>query len=140
MRYALVFLFLCAAFEWGFAIMCYECNSAINSLCLEKVLPESLKKNCSDHDKGVTHTMCRKIIQHVDHSVNGKYPESRVVRSCGWDETKFKGMCYHRAGYGGRQEVCSCMTDYCNGAFAAHSSTALLIFTVLQMLVTNLCK
>ncbi|KAF9803948.1 hypothetical protein SFRURICE_000486 [Spodoptera frugiperda] len=99
---------------------------AINSQCLEAKLPDSLKKNCSDHDRGVTHTLCRKIIQHVEYGINGKLPENRVIRSCGWDESKYKGQCYHRAGYGGRQEVCSCTTDYCNGAQETTTTTALL--------------
>ncbi|KAI8439801.1 hypothetical protein MSG28_013475 [Choristoneura fumiferana] len=100
----------------GSPIMCYECNSATNSLCAQKVLPDSLKRNCSEHDRGVTHTLCRKMVQHIDHEINGQLPVSRVIRSCGWDETKYKGACYHRAGYGGRQEVCSCSKDFCNGS------------------------
>lgn len=70
--------------------MCYECNSATNTLCTKKVLPEVLKRNCSDHDRGITHTLCRKIVQHVDFGVNGRLPESRIIRSCGWDESKYK--------------------------------------------------
>ncbi|CAK1555528.1 unnamed protein product [Leptosia nina] len=74
--------------EHGVAIMCYECNSALNSMCSAPVLPDSLKKNCSDLDRGVTHTLCRKIIQHVDYETNGQMPMSRVIRSCGWDESR----------------------------------------------------
>lgn len=80
--------------------MCYECNSATNSICLEAKLPDNLKRNCSDHDRGVTHTLCRKIVQHVDYGVNGRLPESRVIRSCGWDESKFKVSKLDRYSYG----------------------------------------
>lgn len=41
---------------------------------------------------------------------------TRVIRSCGWIESTYKGRCYQRSGFGGRQEVCSCLHDYCNGA------------------------
>ncbi|XP_045451152.1 uncharacterized protein LOC123660087 [Melitaea cinxia] len=115
MKCGLGLLILFVLFKYGSTIMCYECNSAINALCSKAILPDSLKRNCSAHDRGVSHTLCRKIIQHVDYDVNGHLPESRVIRACGWDDTKYKGVCYHRSGYGGRQEVCSCTTDFCNG-------------------------
>ncbi|XP_049876450.1 uncharacterized protein LOC126374040 [Pectinophora gossypiella] len=131
---------LCGLFEYGSPIMCYECNSAINSFCSEKMLPESLKRNCSEHDRGVTHTLCRKIVQHVDYGVNGQLPASRVIRSCGWDETKYKGACYHRAGYGGRQEVCSCTTDFCNASSETTASTPLLISVIYLIMQKYLCE
>ncbi|XP_032518944.2 uncharacterized protein LOC116771251 [Danaus plexippus] len=130
---SLVVVILLAALEYGSALICYECNSAINSMCSEAVLPDSLKRNCSDHDRGVTHTLCRKIVQHVDHDINGHQVASRVIRSCGWDETKYKGMCYHRSGYGGRQEVCSCTKNLCNhsGRFEFSYYLAGLVFVLL---------
>ncbi|KAI5637821.1 hypothetical protein NE865_09476 [Phthorimaea operculella] len=124
--WTLCFLVLCGLFRFGATIMCYECNSATNTFCSQKVLPESLKRNCSEHDRGVTHTLCRKIVQQVEHEINGQMPASRVIRSCGWDDTKYKGACYHRSGYGGKQEVCSCTTDFCNGAGRSTSAAALL--------------
>ncbi|XP_075980530.1 UPAR/Ly6 domain-containing protein crok-like [Anticarsia gemmatalis] len=134
------FIILCGLFQYGSTIMCYECNSATNTLCLQARLPDNLKRNCSDHDRGVTHTLCRKIVQHVDYGVNGRLPESRVIRSCGWDETKFKGMCYHRAGYGGRQEVCSCTTDFCNAAATTTAATTLLTTTAILILGRYICE
>ncbi|XP_072944781.1 uncharacterized protein [Epargyreus clarus] len=128
-------LALCVLFGFvgnAYAIMCYECNSATNSYCSEAVLPDSLKRNCSEHDRGLTHTLCRKIVQHVDYEVNGHLPSSRVIRSCGWDETRYKGACYHRSGYGGRQEVCSCSSDLCNGTgdlVASYGLLATLLMT-----------
>ncbi|KAL0822052.1 hypothetical protein ABMA28_005421 [Loxostege sticticalis] len=124
---------LCAIFDFGSAIMCYECNSATNSFCSEAVLPESLKRNCSEHDRGVRHTLCRKIVQHVDFEVNGQLPAGRVIRSCGWDETKYKGACYHRSGYGGRQEVCSCTKDFCNSSHETRATLAVLLTTTLGL-------
>ncbi|PZC81068.1 hypothetical protein B5X24_HaOG213408 [Helicoverpa armigera] len=138
--YYIGFILLCGLFHYGSTIMCYECNSAINSQCLEAKLPDNLKRNCSDHDRGVTHTLCRKIVQHVEYGVNGRLPESRVIRSCGWDETKFKGQCYHRAGYGGRQEVCSCSTDLCNAASETSTTTVLLIFTAFMITGRIVCQ
>ncbi|XP_013195547.1 uncharacterized protein LOC106138812 [Amyelois transitella] len=126
---AIVLVILCGLLQFGFAITCYECNSATNHLCGENILPDSLKRNCSDLDRGVTHTLCRKIIQHVDYGINGQLPTSRVVRACGWDETKYKGSCYHRSGYGGRQEVCSCTKDLCNNAHASSTSITVLLTT-----------
>lgn len=41
--------------------------------------------------------------------------DTRIIRSCGWDESNYKGKCYQRGGFGGRQEVCSCTRDFCNG-------------------------
>lgn len=43
-------------------------------------------------------------------------PEIRTIRTCGYDESNYKGRCYQRGGFGGRQEVCSCLTDRCNSA------------------------
>ncbi|VVC94560.1 unnamed protein product, partial [Leptidea sinapis] len=63
--------------QYGCSIFCYECNSAINSFCSAAVLPENLKRNCSEHDRGVTHTMCRKIVQTVEHEINGHMPVAR---------------------------------------------------------------
>lgn len=42
--------------------------------------------------------------------------DTRIIRGCGWDDSSFKGKCYQRSGFGGRQEVCACESDNCNGA------------------------
>ncbi|KZC08920.1 hypothetical protein WN55_00311 [Dufourea novaeangliae] len=60
--------------------------------------------------------MCRKITQVIEFSVNGLPADTRVIRGCGWQEESYKGKCYQRGGFGGRQEVCSCLSDYCNVA------------------------
>ncbi|XP_026756341.2 uncharacterized protein LOC113516160 [Galleria mellonella] len=131
---------LCGLFECGLGILCYECNSATNLLCTEAQLPDSLKRNCSEHGRGVTHTLCRKIVQHVDYGINGQLPTSRVIRSCGWDESKYKGACYHRSGYGGRQEVCSCTKDYCNSSEKTEATLFSLKITILMFIGTYVCE
>jgi hypothetical protein len=40
------------------------------------------------------------------------------------------GRCYQRAGFGGRQEVCSCEEDFCNSAPGLSSVSALMALAV----------
>lgn len=98
------------------AMQCYLCNSHNDSRCEDDHPPDALKKDCSDLKDGAKYTMCRKITQVIEFSVNGLPADKRVIRGCGWDESNHKGKCYQRSGFGGRQEVCSCLTDYCNAA------------------------
>ena len=59
------------------ALHCFECNSHVNSLCAEKNPPDALKKDCSEHVEGAKYTLCRKIVQTIEFSVNGrKWSES----------------------------------------------------------------
>ncbi|XP_034256358.1 uncharacterized protein LOC117654211 [Thrips palmi] len=111
----------------GYGLTCYECNSKNDSRCALDLPPDSLKKDCSEHIEGSKYTMCRKITQSIDFEVNGLPPDSRVIRSCGWDESSYKGKCYQRSGFGGRQEVCSCLTNNCNGAASVAASAAALL-------------
>jgi hypothetical protein len=57
-------------------------------------------------------------------------PDHRVIRSCGYDTSNYVGRCYQRAGFGGRQEVCSCEEDLCNSAPGVSSVSALLALAV----------
>lgn len=98
------------------AVRCYDCNSHNDSRCAEDEPPEELKVDCSSKRDGAKYTMCRKIVQTIEFSVNGLPPNRRVIRGCGWDESNYKGNCYQRGGFGGRQEVCSCLEDFCNAA------------------------
>ncbi|KAM0726835.1 hypothetical protein ACS0PU_006996 [Formica fusca] len=109
-----ILLFLC--YSGVDAIQCYQCNSKNNSQCSELIPPDAMKIDCSDLRDGAKYTMCRKITQVIEFSVNGLTANTRVIRGCGWDESNYKGMCYQRSGFGGRQEVCSCLNDYCNAA------------------------
>lgn len=61
-------------------------------------------------------------------------PDSRVIRGCGYDDTSYKGRCYQRSGFGGRQEVCACYEDNCNAAssislgFSAICAALLIVY------------
>lgn len=44
--------------------------------------------------------------------------DTRIIRGCGWDDSNHKNKCYSRSGFGGRQEVCACSEDNCNGAMS----------------------
>ncbi|XP_046482147.1 uncharacterized protein [Neodiprion pinetum] len=114
-----VLLACCTLFDGSTAIQCYECNSHTDSRCLDDVLPNSMKTQCRDQ-----HTLCRKIDQMIEFKVNGLPEDRRIVRSCGWDESKYKGECYDRSGFGGIQRVCSCTGDNCNGN--GHHSSSLV--------------
>ncbi|XP_076662103.1 uncharacterized protein LOC143365637 [Halictus rubicundus] len=111
---------VCLLLSLGFygidAMQCYLCNSHNDSRCSDEHPPDALKRDCSDLKDGAKYTMCRKITQVIEFSVNGLPADTRVIRGCGWVETSYKGKCYQRSGFGGRQEVCSCLTDYCNAA------------------------
>jgi hypothetical protein len=110
---SLCILYLCI--RQGNALACYECNSHNVSACANSTPPETLKKTCPTTGPH-TYTLCRKIKQIIEFEVNGLPPDTRVIRSCGWDDSTYKNKCYQRSGFGGRQEVCACDTDYCNGA------------------------
>lgn len=98
------------------AVQCYICNSHTDSRCADENPPEALRQDCAELKDGMKYTMCRKITQVIEFSVNGLPADTRVIRGCGWDETNYMGKCYQRSGFGGRQEVCSCLTDFCNAA------------------------
>lgn len=54
------------------AIQCYQCNSKNNSQCSELIPPDAMKIDCSDLRDGAKYTMCRKITQVIEFSVNGR--------------------------------------------------------------------
>ncbi|CAH1975306.1 unnamed protein product [Acanthoscelides obtectus] len=118
--------------ESGAAISCYECNSAMDKRCLgdeNNKLTNDLKKDCSARqtpDKK-PYTLCRKIKQVIDFEVNGLQPDSRIIRTCGYEDHQYANRCYSKSGFGGRQEVCSCQTDSCNGSTAILASLALVL-------------
>jgi len=61
--------------------------------------------------------------------------EERVIRTCGWDASKYVGECYYKAGYGGRQDVCTCNTDNCNASTSLGVTLSLLVGMALSALV-----
>ncbi|KAL1123248.1 hypothetical protein AAG570_002334 [Ranatra chinensis] len=111
----------------GEGIKCYDCNSHNDTRCAQEVPPEIFKKDCSEHIEGSKYTLCRKIVQSIEHEVNGLQPDSRIIRNCGWDTSNYVGRCYQRSGFGGRQEVCTCTTDLCNAANLNGPATAATI-------------
>ncbi|KAJ9581260.1 hypothetical protein L9F63_023561, partial [Diploptera punctata] len=119
------------------AIKCYVCNSHNDTACNLDLLPETTKTDCSEKVEGAKYTMCRKIVQNIDFEVNGNKPETRVIRSCGWDDSNYKGRCYQRSGFGGRQEVCSCLTDLCN-APVSEAITSIRIVNCLIIKLLNI--
>ncbi|CAB0015991.1 unnamed protein product [Nesidiocoris tenuis] len=115
----------------GSALKCYECNSHNDSRCAQEEPPQLLGKDCSTHQNAAhKYTLCRKIVQTIEYEVNGLQPDTRVIRSCGWDDTTYKNACYQRSGFGGRQEVCSCTTDLCNSAFNTPPSTTAVVLSL----------
>lgn len=56
--------------------------------------------------------------------------DERVIRTCGFigpdDEERPLGRCNFKAGYGTRQEICSCGTDLCNAA-SPHIPSIMLV-------------
>ncbi|XP_032668599.1 uncharacterized protein LOC116842888 isoform X1 [Odontomachus brunneus] len=124
---ALCSIFLLVCHNGVEAMQCYQCNSRNNSQCADNKPPDTMKIDCSDLKDGSKYTMCRKITQVIEFSVNGLPPDTRVIRGCGWDESNYKGKCYQRSGFGGRQEVCSCLTDYCNVAMPGMTPAQSLI-------------
>ncbi|XP_050311321.1 uncharacterized protein LOC126746946 [Anthonomus grandis grandis] len=132
---------LCLAvvyFETSYAISCYECNSAQDKRCLGDVnnqLTDDLKKPCPEKKDDKPYTLCRKIKQMIDFEVNGLQPDSRVIRTCGWDDSSYKNRCYQRSGFGGRQEVCACDKDGCNGsALVKASAVGIMVALTLALL------
>ncbi|XP_046405926.1 uncharacterized protein LOC124170917 [Ischnura elegans] len=115
----------------GSAIVCYECNSHKDPRCAEEVLPDELLKNCSENVKGSQYILCRKIVQTIDFVVNENPPDSRTIRSCGSNNASYSDSCYSRGGFGGRQEVCTCMTDKCNHASPLYVGSSLIIPPIL---------
>lgn len=54
----------------GSAIRCYECNSHNDTRCAQDKPVKELLVECSDHKNGISHTLCRKITQVIEFSVN----------------------------------------------------------------------
>ncbi|CAG9860249.1 unnamed protein product [Phyllotreta striolata] len=115
------------------AISCYDCNSVSDKRCLgdeNNKLTDDMKKHCPER-KGKPYSLCRKIKQVIDFEVNGLQPDSRVIRTCGFDDSQYANKCYQRSGFGGRQEVCACQNDNCNGSSALLASIPLILGLIL---------
>lgn len=53
------------------AMLCYQCNSRNNSQCADLMPPDTMKIDCANLKDGAKYTMCRKITQVIEFSVNG---------------------------------------------------------------------
>lgn len=140
--YVISALILAIAVQQGVAIKCFVCNSHKDANCALDIPPDNLLKDCqedySTRGKGIP-TYCRKITQIIEFSVNSLPPDSRVIRTCGFQNQTSTNYCYSRAGFGGRQVVCSCDTDNCNGASSLSGISALGMAGVVG-LIMGACK
>lgn len=61
--------------------------------------------------------------------------KNRIIRTCGWDDSNYNNKCYHRSGFGGKQDVCTCTTNYCNSAQNTYIAFATIMATSLAILI-----
>uniref|UniRef100_D3TP45 Hypothetical conserved secreted protein n=1 Tax=Glossina morsitans morsitans TaxID=37546 RepID=D3TP45_GLOMM len=136
-------LVLMLTVEQGTAIKCYVCNSHKDANCALDIPPDNLLKDCQEdyptRGKGIP-TYCRKITQIIEFSVNNLPPDSRVIRTCGFQNQTSTNYCYQRAGFGGRQVVCSCDTDNCNAVAGLQSTTMVVVVTSLFVGLASILK
>lgn len=50
-----------------------------------------------------------------------------MIRTCGYEDSNYANRCYQRSGFGGRQEVCACQSDFCNGGSTLAASTFIAV-------------
>jgi len=127
--------------EQGSAIKCFECNSHYNQGCDLDQPPSNFSVDCStkndqdDRNRPIQYTICRKVLQIIEFSVNQYSPlfsapvpaNTRVIRSCGFDTRNYANTCYKRHGFGGRQVVCACDNkDNCNHSNSLKSPIMLI--------------
>ncbi|XP_050532564.1 uncharacterized protein LOC126900698 [Daktulosphaira vitifoliae] len=121
------------------SIKCYVCNTHNDTNCAKEILPDSFKVDCYslpiEENQLKNYTMCRKSIQSIEHRVNGlKADKNRIIRTCAWDDSMYKNKCYHRSGFGGKSDVCSCSVDYCNLA-EKKSVTVYVMVTIVSLAI-----
>lgn len=115
------------------SLKCYICNNLNDGKgCGHGNDADSaLIKDCSEqaHEDGqhnIEYKICRKIVTWIDFDVNNNTATERIVRKCGYLESKYDNDCYYRGGFGGRQQVCSCNTDGCNSGFTFRANHLLM--------------
>jgi len=125
------------------SLKCYICNNKDhgNDECGHgKDVNKKYIKECSDQDNEggqhhVEYKTCRKIVTWIDFDVNNNTATERIVRKCGYIESKYDQTCYYRGGFGGRQQVCSCQEDDCNSGFTFRANHILMGAGALMVLV-----
>jgi len=116
-----------------FSLKCFICNNKDDGkACGHGTdVDPSFNKDCDtqaheDGQHGIKYTMCRKIVTWIDFDVNNNTATERIVRKCGYLESKYTNDCYYRGGFGGRQQVCTCTVDGCNSGFTFRANHALM--------------
>ncbi|CAL8118394.1 unnamed protein product [Orchesella dallaii] len=124
------------------SLKCYICNSVTSptgcghgSDADEKHIKECSEQAAEDGQNNVEYTLCRKIVTWIDFNVNNNTATERIVRKCGYIESKYDTDCYYRGGFGGRQRVCSCKTDGCNSGFTFRANHILMGAGALMVLI-----
>lgn len=111
------FFFISAAV----AIHCHVCNSHHNPDCAstEKVeTHDHFLQDCSKLPNGERYSYCRKIEQDIPEipGPGGTEAHTRIIRQCGYYNASSMGCTKAGMVNGGKQEICSCNEDGCNGA------------------------
>lgn len=75
------------------------------------------------------------ILIHVFVFVIVPSDKNRIIRTCGWDASNYNNKCYHRSGFGGKQDVCTCMTDYCNSAQKTYIAFATVVAATFAIII-----
>ncbi|ODM95250.1 hypothetical protein Ocin01_11431 [Orchesella cincta] len=124
------------------SLRCYICNSLTDgsgcghgSDADKKHIKECSEQAHQDGQHDVVYKTCRKIVTWIDFDVNNNTATERIVRKCGYIESKYDTDCYYRGGFGGRQQVCSCKTDDCNSGFTFRANHILMGAGALMVLV-----
>lgn len=121
---------LASMLAYAEATKCFVCNSHENLECLKADPGKLFEKDCADKKGGVDAIQCRKIKQVIEFSVNGLPADTRIIRSCASITGNYTSRCYQRSGFGGRQEVCHCANDLCNGATSVKATFGVLLAAV----------
>jgi hypothetical protein len=61
-------------------------------------------------------------------------PDTRTIRSCGFEVGNYRNKCYQRSGFGGRQEVCACEGDLCNSAVKVKATFGVLLAIIVAVI------
>lgn len=60
-------------------------------------------------------------------------PDTRTIRSCGSEVGNYANRCYQRSGFGGRQEVCACESDFCNNAIKLRGTFGVVLAIIVAI-------
>lgn len=89
-----------------------------------------LSRSSSSQLTTVSIKLSIKHSQHLTVLVIPVPPDTRTIRSCAFEEGNYKNKCYQRSGFGGRQEVCACDGELCNGAATIKATLGVLLAAI----------